>query len=408
MCGAIYIQQYVLPPKSEPTPSAVTVAEPTPEPEPPSPTIEYTLFPRAAVSVKGGVVGVTGGEGEETLLSCYRLGGYTLAIVKTDSDGLDYRATAPTLAVAKFDKSLSLVGTVTLPTGGDFLCATPYEYGLLLLVAREGALDVVAVDGGLSLSTRTLPYSVNAACAVSGEDGVVVAASGERMHFFGLSGELSLTFSHSVVSDGYQIHSLYAYAGQYISFAKGLTDGRAHVWSSNGVVGRYDVARPDAITPASYGFALATVSERVTLYRYDYHLSYLGSTPLDHALFVSLGSYDGGVWAVLKQTSSTVGYTVCRHGDVQSKVELPFGTPSTPIWNGDHFLYWSDGEEGDLVSYVPLTNKATTLLTMVGASRVEWWKAGGTVYVACDSDFDYGFFAPHIGKRDVFIVQITL
>ncbi|MBO4534367.1 MAG: hypothetical protein J5755_00340, partial [Clostridia bacterium] len=72
------------------------------------------------------------------------------------------------------------------------------------------------------------------------------------------------------------------------------------------------------------------------------------------------------------------------------------------------FLYWSEGEEGTLVSYTPLTNVAETITSAVGARHVEWWRQGSVVYLVCDSDFTYGYFVAGLGGRDVYMIKIGL
>ncbi|MBO4534444.1 MAG: hypothetical protein J5755_00730, partial [Clostridia bacterium] len=172
LSGVVYLKHYVLTPKSE---TVATVAETNAEPVLPEPQIEYSVFPREATPVKGGVVNATGGPAEEILLSSFRLGGYVYAILSTTSNGLDYRASTPSLGVAKFDSGLTLLGTVTLPVKGSLLAATPYDYGLLLVVGTGEGLALVSVAPTLQVATKSLPYQVNSACVLYGSDGVVVA-----------------------------------------------------------------------------------------------------------------------------------------------------------------------------------------------------------------------------------------
>lgn len=406
LSAVFYLKLYILTPK---TAEVATIAESSlPTPQEPAPVIEYSVFPRAPKTVAGGVANHTGGAGEEKLLSSYRLGGCVYALLSTTSNGLDYRALAPSLAVAKFDGGMALLATVTLPVQGNLLAVTPYDYGLLLVVSHEDGLTLVGVDPSLQVATKSLPYHVTSACATYGADGVVVAGAGERLYFFGVDASLSVTFSHSIQGEGYLVSYMYAYAGHYIVFGRGVSDGVAYALSPSGVLGRYAVARPDAITPYPEGYAVVTLGDKATVYRYDYALSYLGATTLETASSCAVGSYEQGLWVVLGKTSGTVGYTLCRHGDVQCKIDLPDGTPTTPMWSGDAFLYWAEGEEGRLVAYTPLTNTCQTLATVVGARGVEWWRQGSTLYLMCDSDFTYGYFEGGFGGRDVYMLKIGL
>lgn len=417
VCAVLYVHRFVVAPSTSLTGDDVTTvgkADEPPLPDTPvTPPVEYSVLPRQPRLIDGIAVGVSGGVQDEFALESYTLGGYLYAVVRTFSNGLDYRAAdAGSLAVARYDSNGVLTNTVTLDNsaGCEYLCSCLYDNGILIAAKEQDAMRLFGVSFSLSQSTAPIPYRVEQARCIYTAGGAVLAAVGERLHVFCMDTNLQVGWSYSTPALGYRLLDLYDYNGVYSVFCAGTTAGAVFRFSSSGLLGQTTIERPDVVVPYASGYVVGRAGIVAKLYGYDYELGYIGCTELGAGSALWIGSYSGGVVAFAKENQKIAGYLLCNHLDIQCTFDLPSGDLSQdPEWHNGYFLTGlSSAEQWQPIAYTPLTNTVQRYTPLTGAEHTRLWPTASGIGVLCDSTYQYGVFADNKGGRDVFWLALAL
>ena len=414
--GILYVYRYVyqkdLIPSSVstgPVAAAIEENDSSPSSSPasaPAPTVTYSAFPRLAYTYDGVSVGVTGTSGPESLLDYYAFGGYIFVILTTSTDGEDYRADGPSIALARFDEACTLTDTVTLPrsSGYTYLTSAMYDFGLMLVAATPTDLRVWTVSTNLSVRTVSFPYVATAAKLVYDNGVDVLCATGDTLHLFALDADLRTAWYHATPTTQ-SLVDLYTYGETFVAVCTDRTSGSAYLFDRSGYRSRAVLPAVSAVTPYAGGYAVASLADS-TLYFMDYQFTRTGALPLPtDARSVSLASYDNGVLCV----ADSCGYLLCNHGDVQYSFTVPayIATPIT-YRAGRFYFATSHSSTTTLYAYSPFTATPAELASYVGATSPELLVQSGYLYCFCTSTFDYGFFSGSLGDADVYLLRRNL
>ena len=420
VCGGLYVARYVMDRDILPTSAGIVsskaaastapssdggVDSPDPPMLTPTPTVTYSRLPRIPYTYDGVTCNVTGTEGNESVLDYYAFGGEVYVILSTDTDGQDYRAEGPSLAVARFDDACVLKDTLTLPQSGGctYLCASLYDYGLLLVGAGNGQLRLWTVSTNMTVRTVGYPYVATAASALYDDGANVVAASGDKMHLLSVGADLQLRWYHTVDAGGMRVAQLYAYRDAYMAVCTGVSTACCHRFDAGGVTGRAVLPSFDAITPYAEGFALASLADN-KVYLVDYDLVRRGEVSFGRASRVQLAAYDRGI-LLLAEDAVTTGYLICNHGDVQYTFTTECGHTSLQYTDGRFVMAVQSGRQTVLYTYVPFEYAPLAVCTYAGAANPSVWQHGRYLYCVCQSIFDYNYFTGALGGQDVYLLR---
>ena len=382
-----------------------TNASPLPETFAP-PAVSYSVLPRAPYTYDGVSVGVTGTKGDESLLDYFAFGGNVYAVVAVDTDGEDYRATSPSIGVARFDGACTLYDSVTLAdsAGYSYLAACLYDYGLVLVAASSTQLKLWWVGANLSVRSVAYPYVVSAAKAVYDNGRVVVCATGGSVHLLAFSADESLLFYHTAPAEGKSICELYAYAGEYIALCGDAYAAFAFRFDADGYLSRAVLPAVDAITPYRDGFAIANVAD-AKLYLFDYRFARTGELSFSRAQKVLLCSYDNGV-LLLACGTQTTGYLLCNHAEVQYSFAFDAqGVAQLQYAEGRFYFAAATLGSVKLYAYAPFDDAPVVVASFLGAVNTRIW-GGRYLYCLCESQFTYGYFSGCLGGRDVYLLRM--
>ena len=412
--GIVYVYRYVYPKDVvASTVSSRSVADASGEAQAASedtlvaaPTVTYSAFPRLAYVYDGVTVGVTGTKGTETYLDHYAFGGYVYVMLSTDTDGEDYRATGPSLAVARFDEGCTLTDTVTLPrsSGYTYLAAAMYDYGVMLVASSSTDLRVWTVSTNLTVRTAAYPYVATAARLLYADGLNVLCATGDTLHLLALTADLQTAWYHATPTTQ-SLVALYAYGEQLVAFCTDRTSGSAYVFDKQGYRTRAVLPAVSAVTPFAGGYAVASLAD-CTLSFLDYQFARTGAmTFAAGTRAVRLASYDKGVLLM----ADGHGYLLCNHGDVQYTFATPLQVAGTVEWRDDRFYFATAYATTTTVyTYRPFDAAPVESASYVGAALPDLFVRGGYVYCLCTSTFDYGYFQGSLGDADVYLLRRSL
>lgn len=410
--GVLYVYRYVYDrdvlPDTVPTSRSVASASEavdTPAPQPAA-TPTYSILPRVAYTYDGVTVGVTGTQGDEHLLDYYAFGGYVYCMLATATDSEDYRAAAPSLAVARFDDQCTLADTLTLPqsAGYTYLAAAMFDYGIMIAAASSSDVRLWTVSPNLTCRTVCYAYRATAARMLYDASGVVLALAGDNLHLLFLSPDMQLIRYHSAPLAGKILLGLYAYANAHWVLATDSTEGAAYCFDDTGYVRRAVLPSIDAYTPYADGFAVASRSEG-KLVLLNYTFTRVGQVDLPIGGQTMLSSYDKGI-LLLATGTDTTGYLLCNHGDVQYTFTFD-ASPTGPLfYDKGRFYFTSTAAYCTTVySYVPYADAPTAVASHLGAVSPLVWASGRHLYCLCDSDYTYGLFSGSLGGVDVYLLR---
>lgn len=407
----LYITRYVVEPKTDYPTAEVQTVEAKAQPAT-TPTVEYSVFPRQATQINNFTANVTGTEGEENVLDYYAFGGYVFVILHTDTNGGDYRALSPSLAVARFDVDCQLRDTTTLPQseGYDYLCASLYDYGLMIAASNGQNVCVWAVSTNLSVKYQVFPYAATDGKMLYASSCNLLCLGGAKLYALCLSATLTTLWAYAVGDANWQLMDVYKTAQNYAVICTTATEGAAYVLSSKGFLSRSVLEAVDAITPFAGGYAVLNKAKN-KLFLYDTAFGLEKQVALPKAEYESLASYDKGLVALSATAQGYTGRLLCNHGDILSTFALPQGTLlSDPIWDRDGAMVVALQQDNALqvYRYVPFGPEPATICTIQGANNAKLWTTSGYLYVACDSLFDYGVFGQRIGGRDVYLLRTVI
>ena len=411
--SVLYVRHYVVQPAASPTTVEVSAtasagtdaALPTAAPAAPT----YSTLPRFATQAQQFVCNVTGTTGEESALDYYAFGGYVYVVLSTDTDGQDYRAAGPSLAVARFDSDCTLRDTLTLPqsAGYTYLCASLGDYGLVVCATDGHDLRVWAVSVNLVAKTQAYPYAPTRARMVYGSEGNVLVFAGDKLYAMCLSSTLNVLWLHAAAVDGMHPLAVYITASTYTVVCTSATQGAAYTLNALGFVTRIPLGAIDAITPCATGYAVVN-SVLATLSLYDAAFGLVKTVSIPRAGYVAVTAFTSGLVLLSGGAEGYSGLLVCNHGDALCTFSLEAGTlASVPSLSPDGDILYALQTSGawQLYRYTPFAAAPVAVCRVQGAADAHYWLSGGYLYCVCDSNFDYGCFASCIGGGDVYLLR---